>query len=244
MDGQSFDSRGIRWLAFDAVGTLIRPNPPAGAVYHRIGARHGSRLKAEAVATRFRDALVGLAERDELKCGCPAASDRFHTCESRERLLWQQIVRSVLDDIANPDACFQELFAHFGQPTAWVCFPEVGAALRKLRQAGFRLAICSNFDGRLNGVMEGTPALSPIELRIISSEVGYRKPSGRFFETLIRRANCAPSEILFVGDDPTNDVVAAQSAGLSALQIDRNCALAQNRALRSLDDLIESVLVR
>jgi putative hydrolase of the HAD superfamily len=242
MDGQTFDSRGIRWIAFDAVGTLIRPDPPAGAVYHRIGARHGSRLNAEAVAARFREALAGVAERDDLDCRCREASDRLHTCEAREGLRWQRIVRWVLDDVANSDACFQELFAHFGQPTAWACFPEVGAAFEELRQAGFRLAICSNFDGRLNAVMEGTPALSPIELRIISSEVGYRKPSGHFFETLIRRANCAASEILFVGDDPTNDVVAAQSAGLFALQIDRNCDSVQNRALCSLDDLVARLI--
>jgi putative hydrolase of the HAD superfamily len=242
MDGRTFDSRGIRWIAFDAVGTLIHPNPLAGAVYHRIGVRHGSRLTAEAVAARFRDALVGVAERDDLDCGCREAGHRLHTCETRERLRWQQIVRSVLDDVANPDACFQELFGHFGQPNAWVCFPEVGAALEKLRQGGFRLAICSNFDGRLNAVMESTPALSPIELRIISSEVGYRKPSGHFFETLIQRANCAASEILFVGDDPTNDVVAAQAAGLSALQIDRHCDSVQNRALRSLDELVARLI--
>src|SRR5262249_33857442 len=152
----------------------IRPDPPAGAIYHRIGRRHGSRLNAEAVAARVRDALVGVAEHDELDCGCPEAGDRFHTCETRERLRRQQIVKSVLDDVTNPDMCFQELFAHFGQPAAWLCFPEVEAALKKLGQAGFRLAICSNFDGRLNAVMESTPALSPIELRIISSEVGYR----------------------------------------------------------------------
>jgi FMN phosphatase YigB (HAD superfamily) len=84
--------------------------------------------------------------------------------------------------------------------------------------------------------------LSPIELRIISSEVRYRKPSGHFFETLIQRANCAASEILFIGDDPANDVGAAQAAGLSALQIDRNCALAQNRALRSLDELVARLI--
>lgn len=242
MNTHQLDPHRIRWIAFDAVGTLIRPDPPAGAVYHRIGARHGSRLNAEAVAARFRDALVGVAECDELDCGCHESGDRLHTCEARERLRWEQIVQSVLDDVANPDACFEELFAHFGQPTAWACFPEVGAALEKLRQAGFRLAICSNFDSRLNTVMENTPSLSPIELRIISSEIGYRKPSGHFFETLIRRANCAPSEILFIGDDPANDVVAAQSAGLYALQIDRNYASVQNRPLRSLDELVARLI--
>ncbi len=242
MNVQRFESRRIRWIAFDAVGTLIHPNPSAGEIYHRVGARHSSRWGVQDVAARFHAALVGVAERDELECDCPAASDRFHTCETRELLRWQGIVRSVLDDAADPEACFQELFAYFGQPRSWACFPEVGAALKRLQQAGFRLAICSNFDGRLNAVMESTPALSPIELRIISSEVGYRKPSARFFEALVRAADCGTSEILFIGDDPANDVAAARTAGLSALQFDRNSATVQNQTLCSLDELLALVI--
>jgi putative hydrolase of the HAD superfamily len=238
MSREQFDPRSVRWIAFDAVGTLIRPNPSAGAIYHRVGARHRSLLSAAEVTARFRDVFARVSESDDLKCGCAEAVDRLHTCEARERLKWRQIVRLVLDDVAAPDACFEELFAHFGRPDSWACFPEVGASLRKLRQAGYRLAVCSNFDSRLNAVMEGLPELAPIELRIISSEVKYRKPSGRFFEALIRSADCTASEILFVGDDPTNDVAAAHAAGLAALQIDRKDASVQNRTLRSLDELV------
>jgi len=89
--------------------------------------------------------------------------------------------------------------------------------------------------------MNGLPELAPIELRLISSEVKYRKPSARFFEALVRAADCGASEILFIGDDPADDVAAAQAAGLSALQIDRNSASVQNRPLRSLDELLALV---
>jgi putative hydrolase of the HAD superfamily len=238
MRAPDFDSRAIRWIAFDAVGTLIRPEPSPGAVYHRVGARHGSRLAAEFVATRFREVLARVAECGDLDCGCVEAGDLLHTCEARERIRWQQIVRLVLDDVATPDECFEELFAHFGRPDAWICFADVGAALRELRDAGYRLAIGSNFDGRLHAVMDATPELAPIELCIVSSEIKYRKPSRRFFETLREGAKCAASEILFVGDDPATDVAAAQAAGLCALQIDRRHASIQNQALRSLDDLV------
>jgi putative hydrolase of the HAD superfamily len=241
MHKQRFDRDRIRWIALDAVGTLIHPNPPAGVAYHRVGVRHSSRLGAEEVATRFRDVLTGVAERDDLHCGCPEAHDHLHTCEARERLRWRRIVEAVLDDVANPDECFQELFAHFGRPEAWACFPEVGSALEQLRDAGFRLAVCSNFDGRLNAVMDGTPELNAIELRVISSEVKYRKPSARFFEALVRAADCGASEILFIGDDPANDFAAARAAGLSALQIVRNSATVQNQTLCSLDELLALV---
>jgi putative hydrolase of the HAD superfamily len=244
MKQQRFDRDRIRWIALDAVGTLIHPNPAAAVVYHRVGARHGSRLGVEEVATRFRDVLTGVAESDDLHCDCPEAHDQLHTCETRERLRWRRIVGAVLDDVANPDECFQELFAHFGKPEAWACFPKVGSALEQLREAGFRLAVCSNFDGRLNAVMDGTPELSPIELRVISSEIRYRKPSAHFFEALTFGAKCAASEILFVGDDPANDVAAAQAAGLWAWEIDRGRGPRHNQTLCSLEDLVARMIGR
>ncbi len=244
MSAPAFDPRAIRWVAFDAVGTLIRPEPSVGTVYHRIGTRHGSRLEAADVAARFRDVFPQLAESETLPCECRQGADRFHTCEARERLRWQRIVGAVLDDVATPEACFEELYAHFGRPDSWVCFTETGRTLRQLVAAGYRLAICSNFDGRLNALLEGMPELAPIELRVISSEVGYRKPSGRFFEAIVRGARCAAPEILFVGDDPANDVAAAQAAGFAALQIDRSHASIQNRTLRSLDELVARLLDR
>ena len=238
MVSRDFDPNGIRWIAFDAVGTLIRPSPSVGVIYQRVGARHGLRLGVDAVAQRFRDVFARLGESDELACGCPESGDRLHTCDARERLRWQRIVQSVLDDVRDPDACFQELFAHFGQPDAWICFPEVGPALRQLANAGFRLAVASNFDRRLHSVMDGTSELSVIELRLISSEIKHRKPSERFFAALTRAMGAAPSEILFVGDDPAIDVAAAQAAGFWALQIDRGNASDKNPALRSLEDLV------
>ena len=152
---------------------------------------------------------------------CPETDQAGHTCEDRERLRWQLIVESVLADVHSREECFNELFTHFGQPSSWSCFADVGPALAALSQAGYRLAVSSNFDVRLNGVMDGLPDLSRIKLRIISSLVGHRKPSPRFFESLLARAGCEPTEVLFIGDKADTDVAAANAAGIPALRIDR-----------------------
>src|SRR5437660_2707613 len=47
----------VRAVFFDAVGTLLHPEPPAGAVYAVLGRRFGSRLDPGAVAGRFRTAF-------------------------------------------------------------------------------------------------------------------------------------------------------------------------------------------
>ena len=239
MSRRNIDGRRIRWIAFDAVGTLIHPFPSVAAIYHRVAQRHGSRLTIEEIAPRFRQAFASVEQSAALPCAVRRSSEASHTCEERERLRWQVIVRTVLDDVSSADACFPELFSQFGQPSAWRCFPEVEETLGTLRRSGFRLAVSSNFDARLHPVMDGLPALRPIELRIVSSQVGHRKPSVRFYESLLAAAECSPAEMVIVGDDRQNDVEAAEAAGIAALQIDRSDRGGHNSALRSLAEIIE-----
>jgi putative hydrolase of the HAD superfamily len=239
MDPVAIDPRRIRWIAFDAVDTLIQATPSVAAVYHQVGVRHGSRMAHEQVATRFRQAFSRANEEGALSCGCPETDEAWHTCENRERLRWQTIVETVLADVASREECFDELFAHFGRPSSWTCFPDVEPALVALREAGFRLAISSNFDARLNAVMDGLPPLRPIELRVISSQLGQRKPSIRFFQSLLSLTGCDPAELIFIGDNPQTDVAAANAAGIPALRIDRAAAKGENRLLRSLAEVVE-----
>lgn len=229
----------IRWVAFDAVGTLIRPEPSVAAVYHGAGTRFGSQLSFDVVAARFGQTFARLDREEVLPCGCPQEADVLHTCETRESMRWRTIVDDVLDDVTSRDECFAELFAHFGQPSAWRCFSDVEQTLEHLREAGYRLAVSSNFDSRLHSVMDGLPALHPIELRVVSSQVGHRKPSVQFFESLLAAADCSPSEMVFIGDDPQNDVAAARAAGIASLRIDRTTGPRENHELRSLVEIVE-----
>ena len=87
--------------------------------------------------------------------------------------------------------------------------------------------------------MDGLPNLSRIELRIISSLVGHRKPSPRFFESLLARASCEPTEVLFIGDKADTDVAAANAVGIPALRIDRAATSGDNRVLRTLAEIAD-----
>jgi len=101
----------IRAIYFDAVGTLIHPQPGAAEVYFDVGRRRGSRLDYKTIRGRFRMAF----EKQE-------ALDRaggWKTNESREQQRWRDIVALVLDDVPDPEACFTELHEHFAKPAAW-----------------------------------------------------------------------------------------------------------------------------
>lgn len=224
------------WIAFDAVGTLITPDPPVAEVYHRIGQKHGSRLSRTEVDLRFRDVF-----------GRRAADGELSSNEAAEREFWRIVVGQVLDDVTDREGCFEELHAWFAMPAAWRCYNDVAGALASLRECGYRLAIASNFDGRLHSVRNGLPELEAIETCVVSSEVGWRKPHAGFFAALVERCGCSPEQILMVGDDLRVDVCGAEHAGLRAVWLQRTAESIseppRKDTIRSLSELAD-VLTR
>jgi putative hydrolase of the HAD superfamily len=204
----------ISCVFFDAVGTLIHPDPPAGEVYATIGRRFGSRLTPDQTVSRFREAFALEEAADR--------AEGLRTCEARERSRWRNIVHRVLNDVDDAEGCFEELFVHFSRPESWRLDRSAADALDELSGRGFVLGLASNFDSRLRSVVAGLPRLAPIRHLVISSEVGWRKPAQGFFDAL--RCACAreAATILFVGDDRTNDYDGARAAGLRALLYDPN----------------------
>ncbi|HEY7429090.1 MAG TPA: HAD-IA family hydrolase [Gemmataceae bacterium] len=219
-------------LFFDAVGTLLHPEPSAPAVYVTIGRRFGSRLDEAIIAERFRAAFRRQEELDR-------AND-LRTDEGREVSRWRAIVREVLDDVTDVEACFTELYAHFARADAWRCVPETAAVLETLAARGHVLGIASNFDHRLRGLVEHLPALCKVRHLVISSEIGWRKPAREFFAEMCRQTGSAPEQILFVGDNLVNDYEGARTASLRAVLFHPHghTALWPEACITSLSDLL------
>jgi putative hydrolase of the HAD superfamily len=219
---------GIRAVAFDAVGTLITPDPPVAAVYHAVGRRHGSRLDEDTARTKFRAAFRAEEDRDR------AAG--WQTSPEREFDRWQAIVASVLDDVADRAACFADLWEHFSRATAWRCLPGVGRVLSELARRGLTLGLASNFDSRLLGVVAGLPELFPIGPIVVSAEVGWRKPAREFFTAAAAALGCSSQEVVVVGDDYENDYLGATAAGLRAVLL--RSAAGRNYEVVKLTELL------
>lgn len=204
------------WVIFDAVGTLITPEPSVAAAYAAVGRRYGVEHEVEAVRRAFRQAFV----TSETSCFPP---DRLGcTSEAEERRRWQWIVETVLPGLTDREAAFRELWDHFARPSSWRCYADVGPTLTALQQAGVRLAIASNFDARLADVCHGFPELQAIERQFVSSELGYRKPDPRFYTAVQAALGVAPDELLMLGDDSRCDVAGPLAAGWRSGLIDRS----------------------
>ena len=203
----------VRAIFFDAVGTLILPDPAAAVVYCQVGRQHGSKYDLDQIDPRFRAAFQKEEEADR--------ADGWRTSEERERRRWQHIVAQVLDDVSDPEACFAKLYEHFSQPGGWRLETEVATVLQELAGRGFVLGMASNYDRRLRSVIASLPGLSPLQHLVISSEVGWRKPAPRFFAALCAATGLSAGEIFYVGDDPENDYQGAIDAGLQTVLLNR-----------------------
>jgi putative hydrolase of the HAD superfamily len=203
----------VRAMFFDAVGTLIHPDPPAPDVYAEVGRRHGSHLDEATIATRFRAAFQHEEEIDR--------TAGWRTNEHREVLRWRRIVHEVLHDANDADACFEALFAHFSHPGSWRVDPDAAGILRELSERGFVMGLASNYDNRLRTVLAGLPELTCFTQVVISAEIGWRKPAIQFFANLADRTGLEPSQILLVGDDWMNDYQGARATGMHAILVDR-----------------------
>lgn len=204
----------VRAVFFDAVGTLIVPEPPAPDVYSDTAARHGLSISPTQVSVRF---LAAIRKEDQTD-----RAANWITNEARETARWQAIVYASLEGADDPEICFRELYSYFGNPTAWRVKSDVVPLLARLHNRDWVLGMGSNFDSRLLKVVDGLPELVSFrENLVVSAEVGHRKPSKAFFHAVVARASCDPREVLFVGDDPENDFQGATGAGLAAVLLDR-----------------------
>lgn len=202
----------IRAVFFDAVGTLLHPSPSAAQAYFQAGQRHGSRLSLDTVSTRFTVAFRAEEQAD--------AHNAHRTSEARERERWRRIVASVLDDVRDAETCFAELYQHFADARHWRCEPDAGAVIARLRQSGIVVGIASNFDQRLHSVVATTSDIASLDYVAVSSELGWKKPASAFYSALSAMTGLSAGEILLVGDDAENDVVAPKRCGMQALLFD------------------------
>jgi putative hydrolase of the HAD superfamily len=220
----------IRYILFDAVGTLIYPEPSVAAAYELMARKHGVELTREEIAARFPTAYRRVFARP----------DDLATSEAADLARWRTVVAEVFHESPHSvDAILTGLWEHFSRPQHWPLYDDVAAVWAELESRGYVLGIASNFDARLRRILAGHACLADCSHIFLSTELGYAKPSPSFFQQIQRRLGVAPRELLMVGDDELHDVAAARTAGWQAMRINRSAPVAGE--LGSLRELLDPV---
>jgi len=213
----------IKAVTFDVGGTLIEPWPSVGHVYAEVAARHG--LKAfspEQLNVRFKDAWRNRGRFDYT------------------RQDWAELVDEVFGNpvaTAPGGSFFAELYERFAQPDAWHVFDDVVPTLDALASRGIRLAVISNWDERLRGLLSRLNLERYFEALAISCEVGFPKPSRAIFQQAAADLDLRAGAILHIGDSFELDVEGAKAAGFHASQIHREAKEVSGKDLHSLAEL-------
>lgn len=206
-----------RALLLDAMGTLITLRESVGTTYAAVAADHG--LAADPAAI---DALFPPIYR----AAPPLAFDLPdpEALLAAERRWWGDRIREVfqaIDGSLEPTPALTEaLFARYAEPDLWQVYPDVPECLARWRRQGLRLAVVSNFDRRLQPLLEALGLMPLLEQVIVSSVVGAAKPSALPFRRALEALNLEPRQVWHVGDQP-EDVEGASRAGVRCLRLRR-----------------------
>jgi HAD superfamily hydrolase (TIGR01509 family) len=201
-----------RAVLLDVLGTLVELEPPWPHLRRILRDRHGIEVSQEEakeamlaeMAYYRRHHIEGrdAASLAELRRRCAAV---LHDClPGTDRLTTDELTEALLDSLR------------------FVPYPDAAPTLARLRVAGLRLAVVSNWDCSLGNVLAGLGLAGALDAVIVSATAGAAKPDERIFRAALEAVRCESQDAVFVGDSPDVDVEGAQAAGLRAVLLDRH----------------------
>jgi HAD superfamily hydrolase (TIGR01662 family) len=198
-------------VIFDLGGTLGTPEDWTGAVRRSL-VRMG--LDASGVEDWIRAAMESV--------GPPEGPKTSRTRLRQHREDWAAAILEAAGVKGGRLARIALLRRLLETETLWrPPYPEVPAALDRLVERGFRLAVASNNDGRTREKIAAMGLVHPFEVLVDSLEEKTRKPEPDLLVRAAERMDLIPYRCMYVGNVPEVDVVAAHAAGMPVAWVDR-----------------------
>jgi putative hydrolase of the HAD superfamily len=216
----------VRAVLLDALGTLVRLEPPAPRLREELG-RRGVEVDEE-TAARGMAAEIGYYLEHHMEGRDGASLERL-----RDRC-----AEALAGGLGVPGLSGPDVRGALLDSLRFTVYPDVIPALRELRRRGLRLVVASNWDCSLAGRLEEAGLMGLLDGAVSSAVVGEAKPSRAVFLAALRLARVRPHEALHVGDSLDGDVQGARAAGLRAVLLVRDREPPPDvPAIRSLADV-------
>ena len=200
-----------RAVLLDALGTLVRLEPPAPRLRRELRRQAGVEVDDDTAELGFA-AEISYYLDHHLE-----GSDQASLEGLRSRCAREMAVAMGLAGL-EPELARAVMLASL----EFTPFPDVEPALRELRERGLRLVVASNWDCSLPDWLARAGLADLVDGAASSAVVGQAKPAAAVFEEALRIAGVGPEEAVHVGDSVENDVEGARAAGVSAILLARN----------------------
>ncbi|HAC65559.1 MAG TPA: hydrolase [Cyanothece sp. UBA12306] len=208
-------------IFFDAVGTLFGVQGTVGEVYSAIASNMGVESCPESVNLAFYQSFKNAPPLAFSGVDHPQVIDLEYNW-------WKTIAQEtfnyvgVLEQFADFDAFFKELYHHFSTASPWFVYDDVLSCLKYWQGQGVDLAVISNFDSRIYQVLEILELTYFFSTITISSTTGAAKPNSKIFTAALKKHNSQPHQAWHIGDSFKQDYQGAKSLGIQAFLLERN----------------------
>jgi HAD superfamily hydrolase (TIGR01549 family) len=175
--------------------------------------------------------------------------DRTVRSGGRTSEAWRDYFRCVLRDVGasagDHEDIIDALWEAHGRFGLWtVAIEGAPDVLRRIKDAGYRLGVVSNAEGRVERDLAAAGYDGLLDTVVDSYVVGVEKPDPAIFRIALDRLGAAPEEAVFLGDVPSVDVAGARAAGMTALLLDRHdlypdAGVPRLRSIAELPDWLE-----
>ncbi|MDA8068945.1 MAG: HAD-IA family hydrolase [Actinomycetota bacterium] len=204
-----------RGVLLDAFGTLVTLDAPAPLVRALLAQRLG------VVVTRAQAGAAFAAEVAYYRAHMHEGTDGGRVAQLRARCA--EVLRAALP----PDPALQAadgavMTAILTDALRWRVYPDAAPALVRLRAAGLRVAVASNWDVSLVDVLEHCGLGELLDGVVTSAAVGAAKPDPRPLQSALELAGVAAADAVHVGDSLQEDVGAARAAGVRPVLLVRS----------------------
>jgi putative hydrolase of the HAD superfamily len=204
-----------RAVLFDAFGTLVTLNAPAPLLRALLAQRLGVAVTEAQAAEALR------AEVSYYRGHMHEGVDLERVAQLHARCA--EVLRLALPaEPAIAQAAPALITEILLESLRFSVFEEVPAVLARLRAAGLRLVVASNWDASLSSVLDRVGLLEAVDGAVDSASAGFAKPDPRLLESALLLAGVAPHAAVHVGDGFREDVGAALGAGVRPVLLARD----------------------
>jgi len=231
----------IRGVVFDLDGTLLDHD---GAEYEALSKLYPTLPIGEGAFRRWLDfPAFAVAWHEAAERGWQRYVEGELSFEEQRAWRVQQVM--ALQDgtgVAERPLTEQEVSAIFDSyltlyENSWTLYPDVIPCLEAL--AAYPLGMITNGDSdQQRQKLDQTGIAGYFKSVVVSGDVGVAKPGRQIFERSAEDMGLLPDELLFIGDNPENDVLGALRAGWHAIWLNRTGS-EQEVAARTVAQLTE-----